>query len=96
MTANIDVELAPARMPDQATLAALGAFWVRFAGLERAVDISIGILLRVGYMRMQSVTSNLNMRSKLDMVESLVALEQPQEITVEKNGVCTSSNRSAG
>jgi hypothetical protein len=63
-------------LPDQATLAAIGEFWVRFSHLEAMVDVSIGVLLHICYLPASSVTANLNMRARLDMVASLLAMEE--------------------
>ena len=63
-----------AELPHPDALQAIGELWVRLSQLETWVDIAMGQFLKLDWLTTQSVVSNLNMKSKLDIEQSLLAL----------------------
>ena len=61
-------------LPTSDELQAIGEYYIRFSQMDAWLDLVIGKLLSIDWPSAQSVTANANMRAKIDMINSLLAL----------------------
>ena len=68
--------------PDEALEAAIGRFVIAWSMLEQQVDYGIWDIIRVDDSHARSVTSNLGLKPKLEMFQSLARIIRPGLVSV--------------